>query len=54
MGSLVDAGVVKLTLNDNWLTVELSSGLLFGSGSAFVVPMPIRAKYSFKYSETGR
>ncbi|ELM3718646.1 OmpA family protein [Aeromonas sp. BC14] len=36
MGSLVDAGVVKLTLTDNWLTVELSSGLLFGSGSAFM------------------
>ena len=36
MGSLVEAGVVKLTLDDNWLTVELSSGLLFGSGSAFM------------------
>lgn len=36
MGSLVDAGVVKLTQDDNWLTVELSSGLLFGSGSAFM------------------
>ncbi|WP_429175426.1 OmpA family protein [Aeromonas salmonicida] len=36
MGSLVEAGVVKLTLDDNWLTIELSSGLLFGSGSAFM------------------
>ncbi|MGL4250485.1 MAG: OmpA family protein [Aeromonas sp.] len=38
MGSLVDAGVVKLTQDDNWLTIELSSGLLFGSGSAFLGP----------------
>ena len=35
MGALVDAGVVKLAQDDNWLTVELSSGLLFNSGSAF-------------------
>ena len=28
-------GVVKLAQDDNWLTVELSSGLLFNSGSAF-------------------
>ncbi|MEG0006487.1 MAG: flagellar motor protein MotB [Aeromonas sp.] len=36
MGSLVEAGVVKLAQDDNWLTVELSSGLLFNSGSAFL------------------
>ncbi|MFQ2518446.1 OmpA family protein [Aeromonas caviae] len=36
MGALVDAGVVKLAQDDNWLTVELSSGLLFNSGSAFL------------------
>ncbi|PTT47577.1 flagellar motor protein MotB [Aeromonas sp. HMWF014] len=36
MSALIEAGVVKLTLDDNWLTVELSSGLLFGSGSAFM------------------
>ncbi|MCO4205229.1 flagellar motor protein MotB [Aeromonas taiwanensis] len=36
MGTLVDAGVVKLAQDDNWLTVELSSGLLFSSGSAFL------------------
>ncbi|HHQ4690068.1 TPA: flagellar motor protein MotB [Aeromonas veronii] len=38
MGSLVDAGIVKLTQDENWLTVELSSGLLFSSGSAFLGP----------------
>lgn len=38
MGSLVEAGVVKITQDDNWLTVELSSGLLFNSGSAFLGP----------------
>lgn len=32
----MDAGVVKLAKDDNWLTVELSSGLLFHSGSAFL------------------
>ena len=36
MGALVDAGVVKLAKDDDWLTVELSSGLLFSSGSAFL------------------
>ncbi|NEX75038.1 flagellar motor protein MotB [Aeromonas rivipollensis] len=36
MGALVEAGVVKLAKDDNWLTVELSSGLLFRSGSAFL------------------
>ncbi len=36
MGALVDAGVVKLAQDDNWLTVELSSGLLFNSGRAFL------------------
>ncbi|MFQ2222969.1 flagellar motor protein MotB [Aeromonas enteropelogenes] len=36
MGSLVDAGIVKLTQDENWLTIELSAGLLFGSGSAFL------------------
>ncbi|USV58710.1 flagellar motor protein MotB [Aeromonas encheleia] len=36
MGALVEAGVVKLAQDDNWLTVELSSGLLFNSGSAFL------------------
>ncbi|MFQ2427367.1 OmpA family protein [Aeromonas caviae] len=36
MGALVDAGVVKLAQDENWLTVELSSGLLFNSGSAFL------------------
>ncbi|TNH97239.1 flagellar motor protein MotB [Aeromonas sobria] len=38
MGSLVDAGIVKLTQDENWLTIELSSGLLFSSGSAFMGP----------------
>ncbi|MGY3856198.1 flagellar motor protein MotB [Aeromonas intestinalis] len=38
MGSLVEAGVVKITQDDNWLTVELSAGLLFNSGSAFLGP----------------
>ena len=36
LGALVDAGVVKLAQDDNWLMVELSSGLLFNSGSAFL------------------
>lgn len=36
MGALVDAGVVKLAQDENWITVELSSGLLFNSGSAFL------------------
>ncbi|MGY6038776.1 flagellar motor protein MotB [Aeromonas sp. AE23HZ002T15] len=38
MGSLVEAGVVKITQDDDWLTVELSAGLLFNSGSAFLGP----------------
>ncbi|MGL6552415.1 flagellar motor protein MotB [Aeromonas jandaei] len=38
MGSLVESGIVKLTQDENWLTIELSSGLLFGSGSAFMGP----------------
>ena len=36
MGALVDADVVKLAQDENWITVELSSGLLFNSGSAFL------------------
>lgn len=32
--SLVESGLAKVTLNEDWLTVELSSGLLFSSGSA--------------------
>lgn len=32
--SLVESGLAKVTLDEDWLTVELSSGLLFGSGSA--------------------
>lgn len=31
---LVEAGIAKLNVNDDWLTIELSSGLLFASGSA--------------------
>ncbi|QWL66724.1 flagellar motor protein MotB [Aeromonas jandaei] len=38
MGSLVESGIVTLTQDENWLTIELSSGLLFGSGSAFMGP----------------
>lgn len=38
MGALVEDGVVKLTRDENWITVELSSGLLFNSGSAFLGP----------------
>ncbi|MHA7000712.1 flagellar motor protein MotB [Aeromonas schubertii] len=34
MGALVDAGLVKLNRDDEWLTIELNSGLLFASGSA--------------------
>ena len=30
----IEAGEAKLELDDDWLTIELSSGLLFGSGSA--------------------
>lgn len=36
MSALVEAGVVKLAQDENWITVELSSGLLFNSGSAFL------------------
>lgn len=32
--SLVESGLAKVTLDENWLTVELNSGLLFASGSA--------------------
>jgi chemotaxis protein MotB len=32
--SLVESGLAKVTLDENWLTVELNSGLLFSSGSA--------------------
>lgn len=32
--TLVDSGLAKVTLDDDWLTIELSSGLLFSSGSA--------------------
>lgn len=32
--SLVDSGLAKVTLDEDWLTIELSSGLLFSSGSA--------------------
>ncbi|MBU1619129.1 MAG: OmpA family protein [Gammaproteobacteria bacterium] len=32
--SLVESGLAKVTLDEDWLTVELNSGLLFGSGSA--------------------
>ncbi|MDF3125780.1 flagellar motor protein MotB [Rheinheimera sp. 1928-s] len=32
--SLVDSGLAKVSLDEDWLTVELNSGLLFGSGSA--------------------
>lgn len=32
--SLVESGLAKVTLQDDWLTLELNSGLLFSSGSA--------------------
>ncbi|RVT46934.1 flagellar motor protein [Rheinheimera sediminis] len=32
--SLIESGLAKVTLDEDWLTVELNSGLLFGSGSA--------------------
>jgi chemotaxis protein MotB len=32
--SLVESGLAKVTLDEDWLTIELSSGLLFSSGSA--------------------
>jgi chemotaxis protein MotB len=32
--SLVESGLAKVTLEQDWLTVELNSGLLFSSGSA--------------------
>lgn len=34
MRTLVDSGLAKVTLDEDWLTIELSSGLLFSSGSA--------------------
>lgn len=36
LAALLDAGVVKLTRDEHWLAIELSSGLLFSSGSAFL------------------
>lgn len=32
--TLIESGLAKVTLDEDWLTVELNSGLLFGSGSA--------------------
>lgn len=32
--SLVESDLAKVTLDEDWLTIELSSGLLFSSGSA--------------------
>ncbi len=32
--SLVESGLARVTLDEDWLTVELNSSLLFGSGSA--------------------
>lgn len=32
--SLVESGLAKVTLDEDWLTIELNSGLLFSSGSA--------------------
>lgn len=32
--SLVESGVAEVTLDEDWLTIELSSGMLFSSGSA--------------------
>lgn len=34
VGALLDAGLVKINRDDEWLTIELSAGLLFASGSA--------------------
>ncbi|MDO2947259.1 flagellar motor protein MotB [Aeromonas simiae] len=34
VGALVEAGLVKINRDDEWLTIELSAGLLFASGSA--------------------
>ncbi|MBZ9610252.1 flagellar motor protein MotB [Rheinheimera maricola] len=34
MASLLEQGLAKIEQDDNWLTIELSSGLLFASGSA--------------------
>lgn len=35
---LTDNGVAQLELNDDWLTIELSSGMLFASGSSVANP----------------
>lgn len=32
--SLIESGLAKVTLDENWLSIELNSGLLFSSGSA--------------------
>lgn len=34
LSTLIDQGVAKLQLDENWLVIELNSGLLFASGSA--------------------
>ena len=34
LANLLEQGVAKIQQDENWLTIELSSGLLFASGSA--------------------
>ncbi len=38
LANLLQQGVAKLQQDENWLTIELSSGLLFASGSATTTP----------------
>lgn len=38
LANLLQQGVAKLQQDENWLTIELSSGLLFASGSATATP----------------
>ena len=38
---LIENDVAKLELDDNWLTIELSSGMLFASGSASANPSAV-------------
>ena len=38
LANLIEQGVAELEQDENWLTIELSSGLLFASGSATTTP----------------
>ncbi|GAB2995699.1 OmpA family protein [Psychrosphaera aestuarii] len=50
---VADTGDAKLKLNDDWLTIELSSGVLFASGSATANPqaLPIIQEVANSLSE---